>query len=65
MDKMFCATTMVAVLLVLLGLFHCSGKAYYKFLHHAVDSIRIFALGTHLLIGTLFFPNALLSQQGS
>ena len=52
---MFCATTMVAVLLILLGLFHSSGKVYYKYLYHAINSIRTFTFGTCLLIGTLFF----------
>ena len=54
-NKMFLATAMVAVLLLLLSLFHCPSKAYNKLLHHAVKTIRIFTFGTHLFSGAFFF----------
>ena len=54
-DKMICTTTMVTALLILLGLLHCSSKAYNDFIHHIFNSIRIFAFGTCRFIRTLFF----------
>ena len=46
---------MVAVLFVLLDLFHHSCQAYNKFLCHTLDSVWVFAFSTCLFFGTLLF----------
>ena len=45
---MFHATTMMAALLILLGLFHHSSKVYNKLLYQAINSIQIFVTGVEL-----------------
>ena len=40
---------MVAVLLLLLSVIHCSGKTYYEFFGYAFDAIRVFTVNAFLL----------------
>ena len=55
MDEMFRAATMVAALLIHLGILNCSSKLYHEFLHYSLESIRVVTLQVIAIISIFFF----------
>ena len=59
MDEMFRAATMIAVLLIHLGVLNHSSKLYHEFLHYSLESIRVITLWVIAVVSIFFFqlPN--------
>ena len=55
MDEMFWAATMVAALLICLGILYSPCQAYHKPFHNSFDSARIITLLVFIATGVLFF----------
>ena len=53
-DKVFRAAVMVAVLLIHLGILHCSSQPDHEFFHHSLDSIWVITLWIFTIISIFF-----------
>ena len=53
-DKVIQAATVVTAFLLLLSIFHCSGKVSNELFGHAFNAIWVFTVDAFLLVGTFF-----------